>query len=75
MRAIPEIAQGVFLFDAGNIYQLAEKIAYLNNLSKDVAFDLRLNNREVLFSKFDNERGIHNFLNFCHDIKSTPSSN
>jgi len=65
---IPELVEGckgAFLFEAGNYYELAEKLEYVKGLGKEVAADLGTHSREVLTKKFSNERTIRDFTSVC----------
>jgi glycosyltransferase involved in cell wall biosynthesis len=70
---IPEIVsgcKGVFLFTPNDFCQLAEKINYVNSLSREVVSDLGLHNREVFSSNFNNKKTINNFIKLCNDLSA-----
>jgi len=68
---IPEQAEGckgAFLFEAGNYYELAEKLEYASGLSKETLKDLGTSNRETFMKRFNNEKSISNFINVCEKL-------
>jgi glycosyltransferase involved in cell wall biosynthesis len=68
---IPEVTEdckGAFLFEPGNYRQLAEKLEYINNLSREVIIDLGAKNKENLTKRFNNRAIISNFANICDSL-------
>lgn len=64
---IPEITNsnnnhGVKLFDIRNNKKLAEYIEYFISMSKESIIELGIKNRELILSKFNNERSIKRFI-------------
>jgi len=68
---IPELVEGckgVFLFDAGNTAQLAEKITYVNGLGREEKLNLGTHNKEIFTNKFKNQMILKDFSNLCSNI-------
>ncbi|MGB9614604.1 MAG: glycosyltransferase family 4 protein [Fervidobacterium sp.] len=68
---IPEITKGcggVELFQAGNHKQLAEKMLYIRDLSRDDIVDLGIRNRQNVLNKFSNDRIAHDFIKIIDRI-------
>ncbi|MEM2506231.1 MAG: glycosyltransferase family 4 protein [Nitrososphaeria archaeon] len=63
-----EGSPGIFLFDAGDTVQLAEKIQFVNCLDVDEALKLGMLNRKTFTEKFRDEMSIGNFLSLCENI-------
>jgi glycosyltransferase involved in cell wall biosynthesis len=68
---IPEQAEGckgVFLFEPGNSYELAEIMKNVINLERETVVDLTNSSRDVLARKFDNRRTLRNFMDLCEAL-------
>jgi len=63
-----EGCEGVFLFTPGDFSQLAENIAYVRSLNREVAVDFGLHNREVFTSRFSNQKTLRNFMGICTEL-------
>lgn len=69
--AIPEVSEdceGVFLFPSGDHHQLADKILYVKQLSKDTVAELGKKNRQRMLEKFSNEKSISEFIHLIDTI-------
>lgn len=69
--AIPEIlngCSGAFFFEPQNYQQLAERLVYVDGLSKEVAIDLGLKNRETLSKRLNNNITIKRFIKVCESV-------
>ncbi len=67
----PEIAReckGVSFFESENIKELAEKIEYNLNLSREIVCDLTAQSRQVFLKNFNNELTLRKFVNLCNKI-------
>ena len=63
--AIPEVVSGcdgVWLFSAKNYKELAEKMLYVKDLSKETVVELSTRNREIVLRKFCNQKTIGDFV-------------
>jgi len=63
--AIPEVVRGcdeVLMFSAGDYKELAEKMEYAKDLSKETVTDLGIKNRETVLTKFSNQKTIGDFV-------------
>lgn len=68
---IPELVEGckgVFLFTPGDFTQLAENIAYVGSLNREVAVDLGFHNRQVFTSRFNYQKTLQNFMGILQRI-------
>lgn len=55
-------SKGAFLFEAGNIKQLAETINFVEDLTRETIIDLGAQNRESLLKRRNNRRTIQGFM-------------
>jgi glycosyltransferase involved in cell wall biosynthesis len=60
--------KGVFLFEAGNYFELAEILKYVKDLGKEKAIDLGFQNREVFVKNFSNEKTVTEFMNVINHV-------
>jgi glycosyltransferase involved in cell wall biosynthesis len=60
--------KGVFLFEAGNHYELAESLKYVNSLNREAISDLGYQNREVFTKNFSNEKAIARFMDILYRL-------
>ncbi|MEM2130507.1 MAG: glycosyltransferase, partial [Candidatus Bathyarchaeia archaeon] len=68
---IPELVygcKGVFLFDAGDSMQLAERMRYVSGLSRESVTDLCEGNRELFLRRFSNREILQNFIGLCYNM-------
>ncbi|MEM2130589.1 MAG: glycosyltransferase, partial [Candidatus Bathyarchaeia archaeon] len=71
---IPELVEGckgVFLFDAGDITELAEKIEYVNGLNKEKLSKLVIHNKKILLTRFKNQMIVKHFYELFNSIIKT----
>jgi glycosyltransferase involved in cell wall biosynthesis len=60
-----EGCEGVFHVAAGDSVELAEKMEYVNGLSREVIEDLGASNRNLVTKKFSNEKAVSDFVKIC----------
>jgi len=60
--------KGVYLFDAGNAEQLAEKIRYVSSLCMEEAIRLGIHNHETFTAIFNNHKTLKKFLKMCEGL-------
>jgi glycosyltransferase involved in cell wall biosynthesis len=60
--------RGAFLVEPGNHYQLAEKINFVNSLSRDDAIDLASSNSEAFGKRFSNAATLRCFSRLCDKL-------
>jgi glycosyltransferase involved in cell wall biosynthesis len=68
---IPEQAagcDGVYLCDAGDYEQLAQKMLHVKSLSRETLYDLGIKNRVCAMKRFDNEKIANDFANLLQDV-------
>jgi glycosyltransferase involved in cell wall biosynthesis len=61
---------GVYLYDAGDHEQLAEKMLHIKSLSREALYHLGIKNRVCVMKRFDNEKITNDFVNLLQDVSS-----
>jgi glycosyltransferase involved in cell wall biosynthesis len=74
MGGIPEQLEnckGAFLFEAGNHFELANMVNFVNELSHESKVDLGAQNRQMVCSRFNKEKTLKAFIQICSNTGSS----